>query len=321
MSVQTLKDLLFAMLKIRRVEEAIVRLYPAQEMKCPVHLCIGQEAIPAGLCKSLNTEDLVFCSHRSHGYYVARGGDLKAFISELYGKLNGCSQGKGGSQHFSAPEVGILGSSAIVAGTIPIAVGTALSSLMQGKNIVTVVDFGDGATDEGVFYESLNFAALRKLPVVFICENNSYATHAHQSSRQAKDNIFQKARVFGVAGMRINGNDVQEVFKSCSKAVHSARKGQGPVLIECMTYRWMGHVGVNYDYRLGYRTKKELTEGMKNCPIKALKEVLFRKRILKKSDLLKMSEKIDSEIQEAVSFAKISPAPHYTELLRDVYRT
>jgi len=308
------------MIKIRRVEEKITNLYPEQEMRCPVHLCIGQEAVPAGVCKSLNEDDVVFGSHRAHGYYLARRGDLKALMAELYGKVTGCTKGKGGSQHLAAPEVGFLGGSPIVAGTISIAVGAALSFTIQKKGNVAVVDFGDGAVDEGVFYESLNFAALRRLPVIFICENNFYATYTHQSVRQAKDNIFQKAKVLGVSARRINGNDVVEVFRTCQNAVNLARSEKGPTLIEYRTYRWLEHVGPNYDYNLGYRTKKELKEWMRKCPIKKFKEFLLDKGLIKKSEITQTLKKIDLEIKESVSFAKESSFPPYDELLKDVYR-
>ena len=318
-SLKILKDLFFVMIKIRKVEEKIAQLYPQQEMRCPVHLCIGQEAIPVGVCKNLKSDDVVFCSHRSHGYYIALEGDLKALIAELYGKYTGCTKGKGGSQHLAAPETGLLGSSAIVAGTIPIAVGAALSFAMQKKSNVAIVDFGDGAIDEGVFYESLNFAALKKLPVIFICENNFYATHAHLSVRQAKNNIFQKAKVFGVSGIRIDGNNVIEVFRACKDAVKRARLGKGPTLLECRSYRWLEHVGPNYDYSLGYRTKKELKAWMKKCPIKMFQEFLLRKGLIRKSEITQTLEKINQEIKEAVSFAKESTFPSSEELLKDVY--
>lgn len=313
------KELLFTMLKIRRAEEAIVQLYPEQEMRCPVHLCIGQEAVPAGVCRALKPDDVIFCSHRSHGYYIARGGDLSFFMAELYGKSSGCAKGKGGSQHLTAPEVGLLGSSAVVAGIIPIAVGAALSLNMQKKKNVSLASFGDGAADQGVFYESLNFAALKKLPVIFICENNFYATHAHQSVRQAKDNITERSLAFGVPAVRIDGNNVLAVFRASGDAVKRARSGKGPTLIECTTYRWLGHVGVDYDYNLGYRTKKELREWMKRCPIKTFKNLLFRKGILGNAEFRKMLKKIDTEIKAAVSFAKDSIPPPPGELLKDVY--
>jgi TPP-dependent pyruvate/acetoin dehydrogenase alpha subunit len=316
---QTLKRLLFHMIKIRKIEEMICNLYPEQKIRCPVHLCVGQEAIPVGACLALGPGDLVFTPHRSHGYYIALGGDSKALMAELYGKFSGCTKGKGGSQHLANPEIGLMGSSAIVAGVIPIAVGAALAFTMQKKKNVALVDFGDGATDEGTFYESLNFAALKNLPVIFICENNFYATHAHQSARQAKNNICQKANVFGVFGVRIDGNNALEVLKTCRDAVRRARLRKGPTLIECRTYRWLEHVGVAYDYDLGYRTEKELRQWRKKCPIEMLKDFLIKNKSIKKSEIERMSEKINFEIREAVRFAKRSKFPASGELLKDVY--
>lgn len=317
---ETLKKLLFTMIRIRRVEEAIAGLYPEQEIRCPVHLCVGQEAIPAGVCENLKANDVVFGSHRAHGYYLARRGDLRSLLAELYGKFTGCAKGKGGSQHLAAPEVGFLGGSAIVAGTVSIAVGAALSFTMQKKANVAVAAFGDGAVDEGEFYESLNFAALKNLPVIFICENNFYATHAHQSVRQVKDNIFQKAKVFGVSAKRIDGNDVIKVFRTTQEAINSARAQKGPALIECRTYRWLEHVGPNYDYNLGYRTKRELKDWMKRCPIKIFKKFLLEKGLIKYSEITQFLKKIDMEIKESIIFAKQSNFPAYGEIFKDVYR-
>jgi pyruvate dehydrogenase E1 component alpha subunit len=314
-----MKELLFTMIRIRKIEEKIAQLYPFQEMECPVHLCIGQEAIAAGVCAAMGKKDVIFCAHRSHGYYIALGGSLKALFAELYGRSSGCAEGKGGSQHLVAPEIGLLGSSAIVAGTIPIAVGVALSFSMQKKNRVALAAFGDGAVDQGVFYESLNFAALKKLPVVFICENNLYATHAHQSARQAKDNIVMKAKVFGVDAKIIDGNDVQEVFLAARGAIGAARSGKGPVLIEARTYRWLEHVGPDYDYHLGYRTERELKQWMKKCPIKRFKKLLLQKRLITERELVRNINKIDSEIEKAVIGAKNSSYPLPDELFKDVY--
>ncbi len=313
------KKLLFSLLKIRRVEEVIASLYPAQEIKCPVHLCTGQEAIPAGVCLALKKNDIVFGSHRAHGYYIARGGSLKSFVAELYGKAAGCGKGKSGSQHFACPESGFMGSSAIVAGTVPIAVGAALAFRMQRKKSVAVVDFGDGATDEGVFYEAINFAALKKLPVIFICENNAYATHAHIRVRQAKNNIAQRAMAFGVPALKIDGNNVLDVFQAAKDAVRRARLGGGPTLIECITYRWMSHVGPEYDCNLGYRSENELKQWFKKCPLKVLRDRLAKGGIVSNPEFNKMLDKVNAELEEAVTFAKSNPIPQARELLRDVY--
>ncbi len=314
------KQLFFSLLKIRRVEEEIACLYPAQEMRCPVHLCTGQEAIPAGVCQALKKNDVVFGSHRAHGYYIARGASLKAFMAELYGRAKGCGKGKSGSQHFAAPEAGFMGSSAIVAGTVPIAVGAALSFRLQQKRSVAVVDFGDGATDEGVFYEALNFAALKKLPVIFICENNAYATHAHMRQRQAKDNIAARAQAFGVPAVKVDGNNVLEVYRAAESAIRNARRGEGPALIECATYRWMSHVGPDYDCSLGYRSEKELKRWIKKCPLKTFQQQLLKRKVVRRLEFDRMLKKINAEIKSAVAFGKNSPASQPQDLLKGVYR-
>ena len=313
------KKLFFDLLEIRKVEEKIMQLYSQQEMKCPVHLCVGQEAIPVGVCNNLKSNDVVFGSHRAHGYYIAQGGSIKALMAELYGKVSGCTKGKGGSQHLAAPGCGFLGASAIVAGTIPIAVGAALALKLKNKKSIAVVDFGDGAVDEGVFYESLNFAALKKLPIVFVCENNFYATHAHQLSRQAKDNIFKKAEAFGVAAVRADGNDVIKVFNTAKKVISLVRSGKGPFLIEYRTYRWLEHVGPYYDYNLGYRSKKELEKWVSECPLKQLQKYVLAKKILSLKEIEEKTKQLDREIDRAVSCAKQSPFPSIKELLTDIY--
>jgi len=313
-----LRDLFFTMLKIRRVEEVIAELYPAQEMRCPVHLCVGQEAVPAAVSQNLLPHDVVFASHRSHGYYIAQGAGLRELFAELYGKADGCTKGKGGSQHLASPRSGLIGSSAIVAGTIPIAVGAALAFRMQRKRSVAAAAFGDGAVDQGVFYESLNFASLKKLPVIFVCENNLYATHAHQSERQARDNIFRRAGVFGMPGVRVNGNDVVQAYLAFKKAVARARAGAGPTLIEYRTYRWLEHVGPYDDSNLGYRAKSEVESWKKRCPIAAFRDILLRKKILSPAQVASGTEKIERRIRDAVLCAQRSAFPPEQELCSDV---
>ena len=210
-SIETLRELYRMMVKIRRVELKIEELYPGDEMKTPVHLSLGQEAVAAGVCASLNENDSVLSNHRGHGHYLTKGGDLKAMIAELYCKQTGCTKGKGGSMHLIDTSVGLLGSSSIVGGCIPIATGVALGYVMQKEKRVSVAFFGDGAVDEGAFYESLNFAALKKLPVIFICENNFYAVGSHQRIRQLKDDIYRRAQCLSIPGYRVDGNNVIEV--------------------------------------------------------------------------------------------------------------
>ena len=316
-----LRTMYQTMLRIRRVEEKIAELYPEQEMRCPVHLYIGQEAIATGVCANLQRDDYVLGTYRGHGIYLAKGGDLKAMLAELYGKRTGCAKGKGGSMHLVAPEVGFLGTSALVGGCIPLAVGTALGSVMQRNNNVAVVFFGDAATEEGVFHESLNFASLKKLPVIFVCENNFYAVHSHLFARQASDNIYKRAEAHNMPGVRVNGNDVIAVFEAAQEAIKRARTGEGPTLIECRTYRWREHVGPYFDYDLGYRSKEELDEWIERCPLKTYAEFLLNHHIMSQLEMNQIAKQIDDEIEEAVQFAKSSPFPDASELTADVYRT
>lgn len=314
-----LVSLFETMLKIRMVEERIVELYPEQEIKCPVHLCIGQEAIAAGVCANLKKEDYVFSNHRSHGHYLANGGDLKKMMAELYGRQTGCSKGKGGSMHLVDVENGFMGSSAIVGGGIPIAVGAAMGSIMQKHKRISVAFFGDGAVDEGTFSESLNFAALKKLPVLFVCENNFYATNSPQSARQVMDNIYKKGLPYGIRGVRVDGNDVIDVFNIARPLVERARKGKGPSVLECRTYRWKGHVGPRSDFETGCRPKEELDQWLKKCPIEKFARSILKRKVLEPQDIDKMRERLKKEIDEAVVFSKSSPFPKKEELLEDVY--
>lgn len=321
-SPTTLKALYTTMLRIRRVEEEIVELLLSKpEIICPVHLYIGQEAISAGVCANLRKDDYVFSTHRSHGHYIAKGGDMRALMAELYGRVTGCSRGRGGSMHLASPDMGLPGSSAIVAGTIPLAVGAALAFSLRGQDAVSVTFFGDGATNEGAFYESLNFASLKKLPVIFVCENNAYSTHMPVSACLADVRIYKKAEIFNMPGIRIDGNNVIAVFSTAGKVIENARHGQGPTLIECMTYRWRGHVGPNYDLDKGLRSKEELDYWMNRCPIKTLERFLSVHDILSESDKALISEDIDREIADAVVFAKESPYPDENSLLDNVFKT
>ncbi|HIO55582.1 MAG TPA: thiamine pyrophosphate-dependent dehydrogenase E1 component subunit alpha, partial [Candidatus Marinimicrobia bacterium] len=246
------------MLKIRIVEEKIAELYPEQEMRCPVHLCIGQEAIAAGVCANLTDKDYVLSTHRSHGHYLAKGGDMRRMIAEIYGRDTGCSHGKGGSMHLVDLAVGYLGSAPIVGSTIPIAVGTAFGSTMRGDSRVTVAFFGEGASEEGVFHESLNFALLKKLPIIFVCENNLYSVYSSMEVRQPRvREVYEVARGHGIESRQGDGNDVDEVYEMTKRAVDKARKGGGPTFLEFKTYRWREHCGPLYDNDIGYRTESE----------------------------------------------------------------
>lgn len=304
-----LKDMYITMLKIRLFEEKVADLVTKKEILCPCHLYIGQEAVAVGACKALKREDHIYSCHRSHGHYIAKGGDLNAIMAELYGKATGCSGGYGGSLHLVSPEVGLLGGSAIVAGAIPLAVGDALAASIQKLDRVTATFFGDGAVTQGVFYESLNFAILKTLPVIFICENNLYSSHMRISDIQSNTNIYEKAKAFNMPSLRIDGNDVVSVFKTVRGAVEEARRGRGPSFIECMTYRWRGHVGPDLDLDKGIRDKKELERWIERCPIKRLEEKLFSSGILTTSRRDGILDSLSLEIEEAVRFARESPFP------------
>ncbi|HTY45840.1 MAG TPA: thiamine pyrophosphate-dependent dehydrogenase E1 component subunit alpha [Patescibacteria group bacterium] len=316
---QTKKELLFTMLKIRRFEEKITDLYPEQQMKTPVHLCIGQEASAAGVCAHLTKDDYIFSTHRNHGHFIAKGIDVKPFMAELYGKAAGCSRGKGGSMHIVSLPEGIFGASAIVGAGMALGVGAALAIKMKKEKRVTVTFFGDGAVDEGTFHESLNFASLKKLAVVFVCENNFYATNSPQSARQSQDNISLRAGGYGMPGVQLDGNDVESIYRAAGQAIEAARSGKGPALIECRTYRWRGHVGPECDYEKGCRSKEELAEWMEKCPIAGYKEELLKNKVITPAEYETRMQEIDRQINAAVAFAKESPFPDAGEIFRDVY--
>jgi len=316
---ETLKKLYEIMLRIRRFEERVIEVYPLQDMKTPVHLCIGEEAVAAGICMNLRRDDYVFTTHRSHGHNIAKGADMRLIMSEFYGRKTGCSKGKGGSMHICSPENGILGTSAIVGGGIPIAVGTALASVMRDRDNVSVTFFGDGAVDEGTFHESLNFASLKKLPVIFVCENNFYATNSPQSARQPHDNIAMRAEGYAMPGVQIDGNNVIAVYETAREAIDRARAGGGPTLIECRTYRWKGHVGPDCDVEKGCRPRDEHDMWLKKCPVERTRKLLLRNKVMNKKDMVGLLEKVNKEVDEALEFGRSSPFPEPSEVYEDVY--
>jgi pyruvate dehydrogenase E1 component alpha subunit len=302
------------------VEETIAELYTEQQMRCPVHLCVGQEAIAAGVCASLLKRDYLFSGHRSHGHYLAKGGDLKRMLAEIYGKATGCSCGKGGSMHLVDLSVGILGTTSIVAGIIPIATGTAFGAKMKNENRVTVVFFGDAATEEGVFFESLNFASLKKLPVLFICENNFFSVYSPLSVRQPRGrNNLSLVKSLGLKVDKGDGNNVAEVYELAKKAVKNIRKGMGPCYLEFETYRWREHCGPNFDNDLGYRSEKDFLKWKKKCPVGLYEKKLIKDGILNLLQVDNFKQNIQSEINDAVSFAKNSSYPESKEMFSDVY--
>ncbi len=300
--------------RIRRVEEEIARIYPSNKIKSPVHLSLGQEAVSVGVCEALDKGDTVFGSYRSHAMYLAMGGDLNQMMAELYGKATGNAKGKGGSMHLVDLPNGIMGTSAVVGTTIPQAVGFAYSVKFQRKNSVVVSFFGDGATDEGVFYESLNFAALKELPILFVCENNQYAIHTHQLKRQKIANIHERARTLGMPSELIE-DDVIKIYERISAATGAIRRGEpGPFFFECMTYRWKEHVGPNDDFTLGYRTLEEAEPWLLNDQVKRIAEMVGKEQ----RELIE--QQINQEIQKAITFAEDSPWPDHSELYAHVFK-
>ena len=297
---------LYDMLRIRMAEEKIVELYPEEEIRCPVHLCIGQEAVCVGVAKNLTQEDIVLSNHRSHGHYLAKGGDLKQLFAEMYGKPAGCSKGRGGSMHLIDLSVNFLGSTPIVGGTIPVAAGAALGEKMRGRKTATVAFFGDAAIEEGVFHESANFAALKKLPILFICENNLYSVYTPLRERQPNRKICDLVAGHGIKVFQEDGNDVRRVYAAAKKSLKMIRSGKGPVFIEYLTYRWREHCGPNYDNDSGYRSEKEFKKWKTQCPIARLEKYLLAKGLVRKEEIEDLRGDIKEEIDSAVLFAKSS---------------
>jgi TPP-dependent pyruvate/acetoin dehydrogenase alpha subunit len=300
--------------RIRRVEEEIARVYPTDRIMSPVHLSIGQEAVSVAVCEALSPQDIVFGSYRCHAYYLAKGGNLRGMIAELYGKATGVAKGKAGSMHLIDVSAGVMGASAVVGTTIPHAVGYALAVRQRREPRVVAVFFGEGATEEGVFYESINFAALKRLPVLFVCENNGYAIHSPQSARQATADICGRAAGHGLVAERFAALDVYQLFARCCQAVEELRTGQSPpVLLECACYRWREHVGPGFDYHAGYRSYDEARSWIEQD---ALTQVAAR---LAPDVRRQIEAEIDAEIRDAFQFAETSPFPECHELYTDLY--
>jgi len=313
------EKLLSSMLRIRLVEEVIAERYAEQEMRCPTHLCIGQEAIAVGVCDVLEQRDKVFSNHRAHGHYLAKGGDLNAMIAELYGRATGCCGGRGGSMHLIDMSVNFMGATPIVGGTVPIAVGSAWASVLQKLDDVTVVFFGDGCFEEGVVHESLNFAALHKLPVVFICENNDFSVYTQLKLRQPQRPIHAIASAHGLATFVGDGNDVEEVRSLAEQAVAAARAGRGPQFLELSTFRWREHCGPNFDHELNYRAVADIEAGLADCPIERYK-VLMEKGGVDMTDLVaQLEEQCRREIDVAFAFSDQSENPRPTSASEKLY--
>lgn len=305
----TLRALLRQMLRLRRTEEALLNEYhPADEMRCPIHFCIGQEAVPAALSLLVEADDYLFSHHRSHGYYFAKGAPMRELFAEIYGRETGANQGRAGSQDISHQGSRFY-SGAILAGAIGIAVGAAQAFQYKRSRQISIAGFGEGATDEGAFWEAMNHAGARKLPILFICENNRYATYSDQLKRQSADNICERVNTFGVRAQRIFGNDVVLSHRTLKAEIEAIRGGRGPALIEAYTFRWNSHVGPEDDSVNRYRTIEEMNFWRANCPIRLLQEPLVKAGIIDSSWQQAIENEIESETRENFRFAKSSPFP------------
>ena len=302
-----------SMYLIRRVEEEIIRLYPTDKIKSPVHLSIGQEAVSAAVCDHLETTDIVFGTYRGHALYLAKGGDVPRMMAELYGKVDGCARGKAGSMHLVDPSVGMMGTSAVVATGISNAVGAALALKMQKSKSIVVCFFGEGSTDEGAWHESMNFASLKKLPILFVCENNFFAIYSHVKDRLAGPGLLARSQAYGIPAEHVEDHVPMELHERAGAAVAAVRRGEGPRFMECMTYRWRDHVGPTEDRVHKYRPDAELDAKIEGDNLKIVGMLL--------PDELRKSIEVTEEkrIADAIAFAEASTFPEDREIYDHVF--
>jgi len=308
------------LVRIRMVEERIVSLYPEQEMRCPTHLSIGQEAVAVGVCAHLDKEDQAISAHRSHAHYLAKGGGLRSMFAELYGKEDGCARGKGGSMHLIDLNVGFLGCVPIVGSTIPIGVGAAFGSSLMRREGLTVVFFGDGAVETGVFHESLNFACVHALPVLFVCENNLYSVNTPLGARQPPGRtIASLAAAHGMRAEQVDGQDVDAVWRIAGSLLEGLQTGRSPAFLEAMTYRWLEHCGPMNDMQMGLRPKDEYAAWTSRDPLAVAEAALREDGLLEDTAIEELKSQLGRLVDEAVSYARASPLPRREELFLHVY--
>jgi pyruvate dehydrogenase E1 component alpha subunit len=324
-SHEFLLELWRTMVRIRRAEEAVARLIESGEAGCPCHLYIGQEAVAAGVCAALEAEDTVWGGHRSHGHYIAKGGSIEAMFAEILGKTTGCSGGRGGSMHLFDGVHGIPGTVPIVAATVPLACGAALAYKLRGERSVAVSFFGDGAMEEGHVHESMNLAALYRLPVIFVCENNLYSSHLHVSERRVTANLDRAGEFHSIPSQSVDGNDAVAVYRAAREAVDRARSGCGPSYFECRTFRWRGHVGASYDLDAGVRRGPELDDWMAKDPIRAIESQIAAQWAAPLTtagvpDLAAKAGEIEAEIAIALEYARSAPSPGAARAAQQVWR-
>lgn len=312
--------LLHSMKRLRCLEEGIAARYPEQRMRCPVHLSVGQEAVSAAVGLALAPDDLAVSGHRAHAHYLAKGGSMPRLLAEIYGKRGGCSRGKGGSMHLIDEAAGFKGSTAIVGGTIPVGTGLGLSISLRNSTQVACVYFGDAAVEEGVFFESVNFAAVRNLPVLYLCENNFYSVYSPLRVRQPEGRrIHEMVAGLGVSVAHGDGNDPELVYRMTWDALAAIRAGGGPVFLEFTTYRYREHCGPNFDNDLGYRTEAEFMKWRSADPVEAYEARLLDSGVMTRQSLAAMESEIVAEVTEAFAFADTSPFPEPGEAFCDLY--
>ena len=320
MNIELGLRLLRHMHRIRAVEERIAARYSEGKMRCPTHLSVGQEAVAAAIAECVQSTDFAVSTHRGHAHYLAKGGDLKAMVAELYGKATGCSKGKGGSMHLVDLSVGFMGTSAIVGNSIPVGVGLALSAQLKGTDQISCIFFGDGTVEEGVFYESVNFAAVRRLPVLFICENNLYSVYSPLSVRQPKGrSIAAMVSAMGVNVAEGDGNNALECHEILEAAVKAVRSGQGPWFLEFSTYRWREHCGPYFDNDIGYRSQEEFEQWQRKDPIHQLEESLREQSPTLAASFQVILSEVEAEVTAAFDYAEKSSFPLAADAYIGVY--
>jgi pyruvate dehydrogenase E1 component alpha subunit len=319
-SNETLKEIHEQMVRIRIFEEEAGRLMESGKIPGALHLYVGQEAVAAGVMANLQNDDQITSTHRGHGHLVAKGGQFKEMYAELYGKATGYCKGMGGSMHISNLDIGILGANGIVGGGPPIAVGAAFANKYLESDRVAVTFFGDGASNEGSFHEAANMAALYKLPIVFVCENNGFGEYTSQKRHQAIRDVADRAAGYGMPGVIVDGMDAIAVYEAAGEAIGRARSGGGPTLLECKTYRFYDHVGVR-GMGVEYRSDEEVEEWKRRDAIDLIEARMEEQQIMSSDEAAAIHERIRSEALEAIQWAEDSPYPEPEALLADVYFT
>ena len=315
-----MKNLFYQMLRIRMIELSIVQNYNNWKMRCPVHLSIGQESAAVGICANLKKNDEIVTAHRSHAHYLAKGGSLKKMIAELHGKETGCAEGLGGSMHLIDLNQNITAAVPIVGSTIPIGVGKAWANKLNSANNIVVIFFGDGATEEGVFFESLDFAVLKNLKILFVCENNKYSVYSSLEKRQSKKrNLIKIAKAMGLNTQLFKDHDVLNIYKKTKKIIKTIKKKSVPYLIQINTWRYLEHCGPNYDDNLGYREKRDKIYWAKKDQIFKYENLLKKKGLIKTQDIIDMKYKLQNEINRAFKFAEKSKFPSKKILKKYIY--